>query len=92
MKFIFPQNYTTGSKLFGFLDYSTVIINIVFCAFVFSFLSLLSLDLNIRIFLFILICFPFIIFCFVGFNHENILYVLLYILKYLKNPKYYIYK
>ena len=31
MKFIFPQNYNFKSKLFGTFDYSTIIINIIFC-------------------------------------------------------------
>ena len=29
MKFIFPQNYDFKSKLFGFIDYTTVILNII---------------------------------------------------------------
>ena len=30
MKFIFPQNYNFDNKLLGFIDYTTVILNIVF--------------------------------------------------------------
>ena len=29
MKFIFPQNYCFKNKLFGIIDYSTLILNII---------------------------------------------------------------
>ena len=29
MKFIFPQNYNFKNKLFGFLDYSTIFLNLI---------------------------------------------------------------
>lgn len=92
MKFIFPQNYNFNSKLFGFIDYSTAIVNVVWCSFIFCLINLLFTNLNVKIFLFIFLCFPILIFSIVGFNHENILYVFLYILRYMKNPKIYLYK
>lgn len=91
MKFIFPQNYNFNGKLFGMFDYSTVIFNFIWALFVFSFISLIFQNLNIKIFLFIILYFPVLIFSIVGFNHENILYVFFYIIKYLKNPKLYLY-
>ena len=30
MKFIFPQNYDFNTKIFGFIDYSTAFLNIIF--------------------------------------------------------------
>ena len=30
MKFIFPQNYNFKNKLFGIIDYSSLIFNIIF--------------------------------------------------------------
>ena len=35
MKFIIPQNYNFSSKLFGFIDYSTAFVNVVWYIFVF---------------------------------------------------------
>ena len=29
MKFIFPKNYNFKNKLFGFIDYSTIFINLI---------------------------------------------------------------
>lgn len=92
MKFIFPQNYNFNSKLLGFIDYSTAILNAVWCSFIFCLINLIFSNLNIKIFLFILFCFPVLIFSVVGFNHENIVYVFMYILKYIRNPKVYLYK
>ena len=92
MKFIFPQNYNFTSKFLGFIDYSTAIINVIWCAFIFCILNILFSSLKIKIFLFIILSMPFLIFSVVGFNHENILYVLFYILKYINSPKVYLYK
>lgn len=92
MKFIFPQNYNFNSKLFGFIDYSTAILNIVWFVFIFCLVNLLFSSLNFKIFFFIVLCFPLLIFSIVGFNHENIIYVFLYISKYLRNPKVYLYR
>ncbi len=92
MKFIFPQNYNFKNKLFGFIDYSTAILNVVWFSFIFCLVNIFFQDINIKIFLFIILCFPVLIFSIIGFNHENILYVFLYISKYIKNPKIYLYK
>lgn len=92
MKFIFPQNYNFNSKLFGFIDYSTAILNIVWFVFIFCLVNILFSSLNLKIFFFIVLCFPLLIFSIVGFNHENIIYVFLYISKYLRNPKVYLYR
>ena len=92
MKFIFPQNYNFKSKFLGFIDYSTAILNVLWGAFIFCILNIIFTSIKIKIFLFIILCLPVFIFSFVGFNHENIIYVLLYILKYINSPKVYLYK
>lgn len=92
MNFIFPQNYNFKNKLFGFIDYSTAILNVVWFSFIFCLINIIFQDVNLKIFLFIVLCFPVLIFSIIGFNHENILYVFLYISKYMKNPKVYLYK
>lgn len=91
MKFIFPKNYNLNSKLFGMVDYFTIIINIVFDLFIFSFSNLFFNNINIKIFICISLCFPLFILSIVGLNNENIFSVLIYIFKYLKNPKLYLY-
>ena len=57
MKFIFPRNYNFKSKLFGFIDYQILIINIIFDLFVLCFCNLFIKNINIKIFIFICFCF-----------------------------------
>lgn len=92
MKFIFPQNYNISHKLLGMFDTSTLLVNGIWSLFVFCFLNLFFSSLNIKIFLFIILVFPFLLFSIIGFNHENIIYVAFYIAKFIKRPKIYIYK
>lgn len=91
MKFIFPQNYNFKNKLFGVIDYSTAIFNIIIAVFVFCFLDLIFGNLNFIISGFIIIYMPILLFSIIGFNHENILYVALFIFKFIKNRKVYFY-
>lgn len=91
MKYIFPQNYAFKNKLFGFIDYSTLALNIIWDLFVFCLLDLLISDITIKISCFIIFCFPLLLFSIIGFNHENFLYVLVYLLKFIKSPKIYFY-
>ena len=91
MKFIFPQNYSFKIKLFGFIDYSTLFLNIIWDFFMFCFLDLFNLNISIKISIFIIFCFPLFLFSIIGFNHENFIYVLTYLFKYLFNKKIYFY-
>lgn len=91
MNFIIPQNYNFKNKLLGFMDYSTAIVNVIWSAIVFMLVRIFPITLNIKIGLFITLCFPLLLFSFFGFNNENILYVLSYIFKFIKNSKVYFY-
>ena len=91
MKFIFPQNYNFKNKLFGFIDYTTVIANIIWYLIVFILLNLIFNNLNIKIFMFLILYFSFFLFSITGFNGENIVYVFFYILKFLIKPKIFIF-
>lgn len=92
MKFIFPQNYNFKSKFLGIIDYSTLFLNIVWDLFIFSCINLLFQDITFKIFIFVILCFPILLFSIVGFNHENILCIIIYLIKYFKNSKLYLYK
>ena len=58
MKFIFPQNYTFKNKIFGFIDYSVAIINLVWVIMIGGLLHICIQDINIKVIVFILLCFP----------------------------------
>ena len=92
MKFIFPSNYNFKSKLLGFIDYSTVIFNIIWLIFIFCLLNLFPFSLTIKIVLFISLCLPILLFSILGFNNENIVYVLIYLIKYFITRQIYLYK
>ena len=82
MKFIFPQNYNFANKILGFIDYSTAVFLVCWCVIVGGVLHLLIPDLTIKIVCFIVFCFPLFLFSIIGFNNENILYVLSYLIKF----------
>lgn len=92
MKFIFPQNYDLNTKLLGIIDYSTAILNVVWSGFVFVILNSIFNSLNIKIFLFIILSLPVLLFSVIGINGENILYVCSYLIKYLMRQKLYFYE
>ena len=86
MKFIFPQNYNFKSKLFGIIDYNIIILNLFWDLLIFIFVNFFN-NLNIKIFLFFVFCFPLLLFSFSGFNGENIIYVMKYVFKFLFKQK-----
>ena len=92
MKFIFPQNYDFKNKLFGIIDYSTALVNILWYAFVFILINLFFSSLTIKIFAFVVMCFPLFLLSFAGFNGENIIYVFSYLFRFLLKPKLFLYK
>ena len=91
LKFIFPQNYNFKNKLFGFIEYSTIFLNLIWDLFVFIFINLFN-NLNLKIFLFFIFCFPLLLFSISGFNGENIAYVIKYIFNFLIKQKLYLFK
>jgi hypothetical protein len=92
MKFIFPQNYDFNTKLFGLIDYSTAIFNAIWTGLVIVIVNLIFKDLNIKIFLCIILAFPVLLFSVIGINGENVLYVFSYILKYITRQKVFLYE
>lgn len=91
MKFIFPQNYNFKNKILGIIDYTTAFVNVIWYAFVLLIVNILFKNINIKIFLFIVFCFPLLLFSFSGFNGENIIYVFIYMSKYFFKQKLYFY-
>ena len=91
MKFIFPQNYNFKNKLFGIIDYSSLILNIIWDLIIFLLINLFFNNINLKIFIFVIFSLPILLFSIIGFNHENILYIFMYLFKYIKNNKLYFY-
>ena len=86
MKFIFPQNYNFNVKFLGFIDYTTLILNIIWGLIIFLFVYFLIPNITFKIGIFIILFLPFFLLSIIGFNHEKILYILKYLIKYLFSP------
>ena len=91
LKFVIPQNYNLKNKFLGFLNYSTIIVNLVWIFLIFNILSLFSLSFHIQISLTIILCLPLVLFSIFGINNESIFQIILYLLKYFFKTKIYIF-
>lgn len=92
MKYIFPKNYNFKNKIFGVIDYSTAIFNVVTFFFIFSAVNTFIKSMSVKFILLIILYLPVLLFSVVGFNNENVLYIFFYIFKFLVKPKVYVYK
>lgn len=92
MKFIFPQNYNFNSKLFGFIEYSTLFLNIIFGIISYFISNILFKNITLQIATFIVLFFPTLLFSIIGFNNEKIVYIIKYLFIFFKSPKYYLYR
>ena len=91
MKFIFPQNYHFKNKILGIIDYTTAFVNLVWYVFVLILVNLIFDSINVKVFVFISLCFPLFLFSFSGFHGENIITVLSYLFKFIFRQKLYFY-
>lgn len=91
MKFIFPKNYNFTAKLFGFIDYSTAIFNLLIAIFIYSLLKLFIKNISTLIPFFITLYFPFFLFSILNTQKESFLSTLKYLLRYLISSKLYLY-
>lgn len=91
MHFIFPKNYNFKTKLFGFIDYSTAIFDACIGGILYLIINFLFDNINIKIYIFISLFLPILIFSVLGINKENIISVFIYIFKFLKNQNVYLY-
>ena len=91
MKFIFPKNERFKYKLLGFIDYTTAILDSIL-GFILSFiLSIFIKSIASRIYIFIIIFFPLVLFSIFGLGRENLISVILYMYNFFKNQNVYLY-
>ena len=91
MKFIFPKNYKYRLKFLGFIDYFTGIVDLVIGIIIYLILSVIVKDIEIKIYIFISLYLPIILFSVFGIGNENILNVSRYMIKYIVKQKVYLY-
>lgn len=92
MKFIFPKNYSFKYKLLGFIDYSTAILDVVIGVVLLSIIHIFISSITTKIYIFIIIYIPIVLFSIFGLGRENFLSVLYYMYKFFKNRGIYLYK
>ncbi len=92
MHFIYPKNYNFKSKLFGFIDYSTAIIDIVVAIILYFIVNVIFSSINFKIFFFVSLFFPIFLISIIGLNKESFITVFRFITKYLMSQKVYLYK
>ena len=91
MKFIFPQNYNFQTKLFGFIEYSTAIFNVIYWAILYFILNIFINDFTLKLSLFIIFALPIFILSITGIYKENFLNIVYYIIKYFFNCNIYVF-
>ena len=92
MNFIFPKNYIFKQKLFGIIDYSTAILNLIIAAILLFLTNWLFKNLTIKIYFFVSLYFPIFLFSIIGIQKESFLNVIFYMIKFFKNQNIYLYK
>lgn len=92
MKFVFPQNYDLNTKIFGIIDYSTAIVDLIWGGIVFFLINIFFKSLSYKICVFIILVLPVLIFSVVGVNGENLIYFIKYTTKYIFRQKVFLYE
>lgn len=92
MHFIFPKNYDFKPKIFGIIDYSTAIIDVSIGIILFLITNFFFKNLTIKIYFFISLYVPILLFSIIGIHKESFLNVFSYMIKFLKNQNIYLYK
>lgn len=92
MKFIFPKNYSFKYKLLGFIDYTTAIIDCILGMILYFLLSIFIKSITTRIYIFLVILFPIVLFSIFGLQKENLISVIFYMYSFFKNQAVYLYK
>ena len=87
MKFIFPQNYHFKNKILGIIDYTTAFINLIWYIVVLIIVNLIFDSIDLKVFVFITLCFPLLLLSFSGFHGDNIVTVLTSLFKFIFKHK-----
>ena len=84
MKFIFPKNYKYKSKILGFIDYVTAIVDLIIGIILFSILRIFISSISTKIYIFIILYMPIMLFSIFVVGGENIITYTIQIIKFLK--------
>ena len=91
MLFVFPKNYNFKPKLFGLIEYTTAIFDIITAIIIYYFINLFISDISIKIVVFISVFLPIMLTSVVGINKESFVSISKYLVKFLINQNIYLY-
>ena len=91
MKFIFPRNYNYNMKLLGFISYTTALIDIIIGIIILGIVNLIFDNISLKIYFFIGLFLPILLFSIFGINKESFVDVVRYIFRFIKNRRVYLY-
>ena len=92
MNFIIPKNYKFKAKLLGMIDYSTALLNGVWAGILYVFVNFLFSALSTKIYCFAGLFLPFFLFSMIGANNENMISVIVYVIKFYRKQKIFLYQ
>lgn len=92
MNFIIPKNYKFKPKLLGLIDYQSAVLASIWAGILYFFVNLVFTTISVKIYFFIAFFLPFLLFSIIGINNENIISIFIYVFKFYKNQKVYLYK
>lgn len=83
-------NYKRNAKFLGIIDYKSLIVVVIYIVLIMSILRILPFNMEILIYLFLIFVIPVIaVFC-INMNNESTVDVLLIILKFFLNKRYFV--
>ena len=91
MKFIFPKNYKYRSKILGFIDYITAIVDLIFGFLLFSIIKIFVKKISTQIYIFVILFVPIILFSIFISDGENIISYTMQIIRFIKRRGIYFY-
>ncbi len=92
MHFIIPKNYKLKSKLLGLMDYQTAILNGVWAGLLGIITNVLLQTFTSKLYVFVGLYVPFLLFSILHASSESLLSVLFYIVKFYKNQKIFLFQ
>lgn len=92
LKFIFPQNYKYRAKILGILDYVTATIDLFVGIILFLILKVFVKRISIRIYIFITILVPIVLFSIFATDGESIVSYLMKIIRFTRRRGVYFYE
>ena len=91
MKFVFPKNYKYREKILGFIDYITAIFDLIVGIILFLILKIFVKKITTRIYIFVIMFVPIILFSVFISDGENIITYFIMLINFLKRRGIYFY-